>query len=234
MNCLKPAVEAAESSLDLTTAQRQRTVWRADGGAGSDELIGWLLDRGYQLLVKGHSNRRAHALGQKVQRWDPCLDFWLGEVEPPVTYSRPVQVFVKKRLKNDAFHYSYYVSTIKLPSKRAFMIQYDLRGGAEIEQFRHDKSGLHLAKRRKSRFYAQYGLILLTDLVHNLLADFQHHALQDSPFASFGPKRIVRDLLQIPGFLTFEGDNLIRIDLDKSNPNSASLCFCLEKYIFGD
>lgn len=234
MNCLQPAVEAVESSLDLGLAQRRRTVWRTDGGAGSDALIGWLIDREYHVLMKGHSNRRAHALGQKVRRWDEWAGSWIGEVDPPTHFKRPVQFFVKKRLKNEVFHYSYYVSTIKLSSKRAFIKAYDLRGGAEVEQFRQDKSGLHLAKRRKSQFYGQYGLILLTDLAHNLLANFRHKGLTDSPFASFGHKRMVRDLLQISGYLTFANDKLIRIDLDKSNENSEALCICLKKYLLSE
>jgi len=43
---------------------------------------------------------------------------------------------------------------------------------------------------------------LLTDLAHNLLADFQHRALIGSRFENYGPKRIIRDLLRIPGNLT--------------------------------
>ena len=46
------------------------------------------------------------------------------------------------------------------------MDRYNQRGGAEIEQFRADKSGLHLSARRKRDFSAQKALILLTDLAH--------------------------------------------------------------------
>ena len=48
---VQPAVLATETALDLSSKQRQRTVWRIDGGGGSDETITWLLERGYQLLV---------------------------------------------------------------------------------------------------------------------------------------------------------------------------------------
>ena len=37
-------------------------------------------------------------------------------------------------------------------------------------------------------FPAQKALILLTDLAHNLLADFHHTVLAETPFADFGPK----------------------------------------------
>jgi hypothetical protein len=47
------------------------------------------------------------------------------------------------------------------------MACYNRRGGAEVEQFRNDKNGLHLAARRKRGLLAQKSLILLTDLAHN-------------------------------------------------------------------
>jgi len=87
-----------------------------------------------------------------------------------------VRFFVKRRLKKGRFRHSYYVSTLSLPSKGHFLTAYNSRGGAEVEQFRNDKSGLGLAARRKQGFLAQTGFILLTDLVHNLLADFYHRA----------------------------------------------------------
>ena len=109
------------------------------------------------------------------------------------------------------------------------MAKYDDRGGAEVEQFRNDKNGLHLAARRKRRFPAQKALILLTDLAHNLLTDFHRMALTDTKFAGFGPKRMVRDLLAIPGRLTFEGTQLKRIDLLESHPYAKNILIGLKK-----
>lgn len=113
--------------------------------------------------------------------------------------------------------------------QQAFMRRYDLRGGAEIEQFRADKSGLHLSARRKQSFQSQRAIILLTDLTHNLLADFRRRALNDSPFSQWGLKRIVRDLLAIPGRLHFDGAQLNRIDLMETHPYAHNLLICLEK-----
>ena len=93
------------------------------------------------------------------------------------------------------------------------MALYDDRGGAEVEQFRTDKSGLGLEIRRKHSFLGQKGFVLLTDIAHNLLADFHHHALVGSRFEGFGPKRIVRDLLATPGRLFFENEKLVRVEL---------------------
>jgi hypothetical protein len=234
VHCLRPAVLAAENALALTPAQRKRVVWRIDGGAGSDEQLRWLLSRQYQVVAKGASNRRAEALARQVRRWDAYRDAWLGHVGSPVDLGRPVQMWVKKRRKGDRFCHSYYVSTLKLPSKGAQMACYDRRGGAEVEQFRNDKSGLHLAARRKRRLPAQKALVLLTDLAHNLLADFHHTALVGTPFEGFGPKRIVRDLLAIPGTLTFEGAQLKRIELLETHPHAEDMRICLERFCLDD
>lgn len=233
VHCFQPAVLATENALELAPEQRQRTVWRMDGGAGSDEQLRWLLARGYQVMAKGTSNRRAEALARHVRRWDAYENYWLGEVPPPINYGRPVRVFVKRRLKNGFFRHSYYVSTLSLPSKGLFMAHYDQRGGAEVEQFRNDKSGLNLTARRKQRFLAQKGYLLLTDLAHNLLADFQHRALVGSRFEGYGPKRIIRDLLHMPGQLTFEDGKIAKIELLSQKHFSQDLLICLERYCLG-
>jgi hypothetical protein len=234
VDCLQPAVQAAEIALELAPNQRERTVWRIDGGAGSDDRLKWLLERGYHVVAKGMSNRRAEALARQVRRWDAYQDVWLGEVEPPVDYGRPVHVYVKRRLKEQAFCHSYYVSSLTLPSKGLFMACYDNRGGAEVEQFRSDKSGLSLEVRRKHSFLAQKGYILLTDLAHNLLADFYHQALTGTRFEAYGVKRIVRDLLTVPGRLVFDGKKLVRVELLTLNHFARELAICLERYCSGD
>jgi hypothetical protein len=223
-------VLAAENALELDSSQRKRTVLRIDGGAGSDAHLRWLLDRGYHLMAKGMSNRRAKALARRVQRWDAYQDVWLGEVNPPVDYGRPVRVFVKRRLKEDDFRHSYYISTLSLPCKGQFMALYDLRGGAEVEQFRSDKSGLGLEIRRKHNFLAQKGFVLLTDIAHNLLADFHQRALVGSRFEGYGLKRIVRDLLATPGRLVFENGHLVRVDLLSLKQFSKDLAICLVRF----
>jgi len=233
VHCLQPAVLACETALELAPEQRKRTVWRMDGGAGSDEHLIWLLSRDYHILAKGISNRRAETLARQVPRWDAYgTRAWLGEVEPPIDYGCPVRVFVKRRLKDGQFLHSYYVSTLSLPSKGGFQRLYDARGGAEVEQFRSDKSGLGLEARRKRSFTGQQGYILLTDLAHNLLADFAHRGLVGSSFAGFGPKRIVRDLLNFPGLVTGHETSL-QIDLLTQNQFSEELAMCLERYCSG-
>jgi len=206
-----------------------------DGGAGSDDQFCWLLSRGYHVMGKGLSGYRAKTLANSVRRWD-CYqeDEQLAEVPAPIDYARPVRVFVKRRWKDGKWQHYYYLSTLQLPSKRHFIYYYHQRGGAEVEQFRQDKQGLYLAVRRKASFTGQQGFILLTDLVHNLLADFRNRALVDTRFTNYGLKRIVRDLLKIPGRLYFDGQQLKRIELLSLNQNSQDLIICLERYSLGE
>jgi hypothetical protein len=231
MHCLQAAVLAVESSFDLGPAERKRTLYRLDGGAGTDQNLRQLLARDYQVLSKGFSGKRAKALAARVQRWDRYEPHcWLGRVSPTFDLGRSIDVLVKKRFHKNKWKHSYYVTTLTFPSKTVFMDSYNLRGGAEVEQFRADKSGLHLSARRKGPFVAQKALVRLTDLAHNLLSDFSYRGLAHSPFAQWGLKRIVRDLLAIPGRLYFEAGQLKRIELLKSHPHTDALIICLERY----
>jgi hypothetical protein len=183
-------------------------------------------------MIKGSSNRRAEALARQVPRWDAYRDVQLGSVASPVDYGRPVQVVVKRRQDKDGHHrHSYYISTLRQPSKGALMRLYDDRGGAEVEQFRSDKSGLALAVRRKQSLIAQGALVQLTDLAHNLLADFQRQVLVDTPLQDWGAKRIVRDLLAMPGYLIFEGSQLKSIELNAAHPHAKWLVEHLPKLL---
>lgn len=221
----------AETALELSESQRKRTVWRLDGGSGSDAHITWLLERGYHLVAKGMNNQRAIALSRQVKRWDVYGEnAWLGEVAPPIDYGRPIRVFVKKRHKNGENVYSYYLISLSMPSKSMFIDRYDARGGAEVEQFRNDKTGLGLEARRKWNFAGQKAYILLTDLAHNLISGFLP-ALADSPFAGYGSKRIVRDLMNIPGKITFDGKKLVSIQLISQKQFSRDLIPCLKRAV---
>ena len=230
VNCFKPAVLEVERSLDLSKRQRKQIVWRFDSGAGSDGNYEWLLARGYQAVGKGYSGVRASAWEKYVKRWDKYRDCWLGEIDPPIDYGCPIRVFIKRRLTKEGYHYGYYVSTIKTLSKSDFMYFYDNRGGAEVEQFRGDKSGLHLQTRQKSSLLAQKGIVLLIDLAHNLLGDFYRKALENSRFNGYGNKRIIRKLFTIPGKLIFESGKLKRVELISGHENSGEMLKCLKKY----
>jgi len=216
--------------LELDEKQRQRTVWRMDGGGGSDANFRLLLQQGYQLHAKGFSSSHAAALAKQVSRWDAYADTWFDEVEPTFDLGRPFRVFVQRRRKKEKFLHNYFVITLKLPSKMHFLAYYNDRGGVETEQFREDKSGLAMDVRRKRSLQGQKGYIFLTDLAHNLLADFKHHALVGSRFEGYGIKRIVRDLLSMPGLLAFDDQKLVRVDLLSQKQYADDLLLCLQKY----
>jgi hypothetical protein len=114
---LPDALKGVQSSLELNKKQRRRTVWRMDGGGGSDANFRLLLQQGYQLHAKGFSSSRAAALAKKVSRWDAYADIWLGEVDPTFDLGRPIRVFIQRRRKKEQFLHNYFVSTLKLPSK---------------------------------------------------------------------------------------------------------------------
>lgn len=223
-----------ESSLELSLAQRKRTVWRMDGGAGSDAQLNWLLARDYHVITKGMSHFRAAKLASRAKRWDETDRGWVAEVPPPVELARPVRFFVHKQpnAKGKMVH-SVIVSSLRFPSKGAFLNFYYQRGSAEIAQFREDKSGLALAARRKCSFTGQQGFLHLTDLAHNLLAHFYNHALVGSPFEGYGQKRILRDLLHVPGRLVFDQGQLKRVELLSQMNLAEDLIICLKRYISG-
>jgi hypothetical protein len=225
---------AAKSSFDLAASRRRWVLWRLDGGFGGDDKLIWLLQRNYQVIVKGFSGRRAENLSRQVTRWNPYQAAWLGAVASPVDFGRDVHTWVKRRPEKEQFKHSYYLTTVKFHSLQAAMALYDQRGGTEDEQFRSDKQGLHLSARRKHAFLAQKALILLTDIAHNLLADFRHRALVGSIFADYAAKRIVRDLLAIEGNLVWEGDQLVRVELCRANPYAKALLGCLVRYCNGE
>ena len=231
VRCLRPAVLITENALELSPAQRKRTVWRLDGGSGSEEKLRWLLNREYHLVAKGMNHHRAHSLAKLVKRWDDYRDVSLGEVPGPHDYPRSVRLFVKRRQEKGRLIYNYYVTTLSTASKRLFLQDYDARGAAEIEQFRNDKQGLGLAARRKRSFLGQKAFVLLTDLAHNLMADFYNKALINSRFEPFGPKRIVRDLLHTPGLLSFDDNKLSQVDLLSLKHYSKALVSVLLRYI---
>lgn len=242
--CLQPAVLAVENTLDLAPARlkaensfelaakrRSQIVWRIDAGFGTDDKLRWLLGRDYQVMAKGHSGQRAKSLAKLVKRWSAYGDAWQGSVPAPVDYGREVKVVVKRRLKKGKFLHSFYLTTLKLPSNSQLLALYDQRGAMEVEPFRNDKQGLHLSSRRKRGFLAQKALVLLTDIAHNLLADFYHSVLTGSSFQGYGPKRIVRDLLAMEGRIHFETGQLTKVDLSTRHPHAEELLSCLVRYV---
>ncbi len=229
-HCLQGAVKTFEDLLKLSKKKRFKTIWRVDGGFGADKHINWLVKRNYQVVAKGASHRRGAKLARQVQRWIPVRsDKWVGRVDTPTEVNQVVNTFALRYQTQKGYKTGYIYSTLNLCARQTVYF-YDQRGGAETE-FRSDKSGgLFLHKRRKHKRDAQEIWVLLTDMAHNYLAWFAHHILADSPFAGWGPLRIGRDLLRIPGQIEIENRHLLSVKLLKSSPYAADLLPCLARF----
>lgn len=69
IKALQPLVEAAEATLQLDEAKRRRTIIRVDAGAGTEDDLNWLLERGYEIRAKEYSGRRIARLCKTVNEW---------------------------------------------------------------------------------------------------------------------------------------------------------------------
>lgn len=239
---LPELVAEAETVLDLDAARRARTILRIDGGGGTDQHIDWLLARGYHLLVKVYSSKRAAKLAESVRRWhaDPRVaGRQIGWVETPHPYRAATRQLVTRNRKDDGnWTYHAIATTVddatlyhlsgrpmpKTPSARALLLAtcraYDRRGGGIETQNRGDKQGLAITHRNKRRFAAQEMLILLAQLAHNVAIWCRDAVASAAPaFERFGVQRIVRDLFQLPGALSLDSrDRVAVIALNQRHP----------------
>jgi Transposase DDE domain group 1 len=199
--CLRPTVAAAERVLGLTPAQRRRTVLRLDGGFGTDANLNWALWHGYQVLAKGYSGKRANACARAVSQWEELRsgERWIAPAPTPLHYYRRTQTAVLKwKTEQGKYGHSLLTTSLREYSLGELAERYDDRAAIEAE-FKADKGGLQLHRRRKQRLAAQEALVLLTDLAHNLLAWSRGWLFRNSPFAEAGIYRIVKELFPIPG-----------------------------------
>jgi len=228
--CLIPAVENWEKQLSLPKKHRHKIIWRADQGFGTDANINWLLKRGYGLLIKGKSNRRAATLGHKVKRWHPVRgDKFVGRIPTPSTFYCPVDTIAVCYPTPQGLKYTYLISTLKW-SARETALHYDMRGGSET-QFRSDKNGgLQLHKRRKHQRDAQEIWIILTDMAHNYLSWLTYTLFDKTPFEDFGFLRLSRELFHLPGIVEFENGHLVSVKLMKSSPYANDLLQCFRRF----
>lgn len=220
VEALIPAVLTTEEFLGLTPDQRQRIIWRTDGGFGSDANLHWLINRGYHILAKGFSWKRALAWAGRVRDWVEVQpgQRWLAWAPEQLDFGHPTQIVVAQWLTpTGKLRHALYITTLlDLPLLTMIADLYDDRGGAEVE-IGSDKIGLNITHRRSQSMLAQEALILLADVAHNLLAWFYRDLLMGTRFAGYGPKRIIQQLLCIPGELVFEDETLVEVRLKQSH-----------------
>ena len=232
LKALVPLMQAAQTTLQLGAEQRARTLVRVDAGGGTRDDVNWLLTEGYQVLAKEYCSKRVQRLLKTVPLWYQDPDFpersfgWVSE--EPNDYVRPLRRLAVRTQRHDGTLASALLMTslssqdvlamLALPHPPtsdevaellAVLHLYDLRGAGIETAFKDDKQGLGLGKRNKKRMEGQELLIGLSQLAHNVLV-WAKGWLSQEPTARpillhYGIKRLVRDLLHIPGFLLFDG-----------------------------
>jgi hypothetical protein len=238
---LLPLVVAAEATLDLDVAKRERTLIRIDAGAGSISDINWLLMRGYFVVTKDYSTARARLLAGQVQDWvvdprdaerqvglvpGPACDYHAGPYRRSIT-----RIAVRCRLANGQWGVGVVVSSLPLAdacvlagldataatSDRrlalwAYVYLYDQRGGGVETSFKEDKQGLGISKRSKKRFAAQQVVALLGALAHNVLTWAKRWMLPVVPaIQRLGIKRLVRDVFGVTGRVQVDHEGHVRL-----------------------
>lgn len=210
-----------ENVLQIGARQRWQLCLRIDAGFGTDENLDWLLRQGYQLIAKNNSGRRAGAWGQRVAEWQVVEEGhrWVALPPDQLQFCVPTRTLAVRWLdhRTGNFKHALYVVTDLQRTALEVCQLYDLRGGFEVD-IRDDKQGLLLTHRRKRCWCAQEALLLLNDLAHNFLSMFRREVLVGTPMANFGPYRLIRDVLTIPGWAIVADDRLIELQLAESHP----------------
>jgi hypothetical protein len=255
---LQELVMTAETVLDLSVERRHQTILRVDAGGGRDDDINWLLERGYQILVKVKHYRRSAKLARSVTVWypDPKVEGReVGWVEAPHPYAKPTrQLAIRKRKQTG--EWSYHVLVFTLPDQALFWLgrhpfryhptpeqvllaalaAYDLRSGGAETMFKSSKQGLGLTRRNKRHFAAQEMLVLLAQLAYNLIA-WTHDLFAEAPnkLRTFGVLRMVRDAFHIPGRLELDTQgHLLQIVLCAKHPLAHSFTLGLAPILARD
>jgi hypothetical protein len=173
-----------------TKEQRQGVRLRLDGGFGTDDNINFALWRGYGVLAKMFSGKRARKLAQSVQEWVDVPSATLdgprqaGWVKTTKRYCRKTRQLATRKpnpKKKDGYSYAVIVTTDIEGELQQILSDYDARSGIPESSFCQDNQGLGLRKRRKHKFVAQQMLVLLSQLAHNLIQwikDWMIKALQ--------------------------------------------------------
>jgi hypothetical protein len=192
-----PTLAALETFLDLTPTQKRCTVLRSDAGFGSDDNVNHALAAQWQVLTKNKGGRRPQAFARDVVEddWQPLgSDRWVAQAAVPPSYVCPMQCLVLRWLTPSALvKYAIVLCSITDWTMAETIAHYDDRGACETE-IQADKTGLRMERRRKRRLAAQEALVLLTDIVHNLLAWVPQWMFSTEPLACFGPTRLIEDV----------------------------------------
>jgi len=232
---LKPALRELLGQWPWSRDQCHQIIVRSDAEQGTNANVSYVLWLGFQVLMKAYSGRRTQAWVKRTpaEAWqaDPTgTQRWLAPTPVKLRLGRCLDSYLLRWLDaKQKFAYATLLTTLPEPAFTQWEV-YHGRGGAETE-IRADKSGLQLHQRRKHTLDAQEAWIVLTDVAHNLLAWLRPWMLVGSTFESFGPKRVVYDLLNIPGQLVFVDGRLAKVALWETHPYAREMRLCLHNLL---
>ncbi len=232
---LQETIQAAEHLLGLDgegehiQAKRARTEIRLDSAWGSEGMITWLLERGYQVTGKFKSAQRVNKLVREISAWHPTSSAGreVAEVPQPISFVRSLQQYAVRTPSKDreaGYAYAVVFSSRTDLSMRQVVEEYDKRAGIEAD-LKGDKHGLALAVIRKRRFPAQKVVILLMQLAHNVLIWAREWLAPHAPrLHTYGIVRLIREVWAIPGRIKLAEQAVVRVRLRQAHPRARDVC----------
>jgi len=236
VNSLRSTVEVMEQLLAVTDRRhRGQMLIRLDAGFGSDANINWLLHRGYHILTKGYSSKRAVAIARQVRHWQQRdRGKWIAPVPSWLSgryYRRTQTVMLRwQHPKSRRFKYALLITSLWNRELADVSDLYDDRARIENE-IKADKGGLLLPRRRKKQLHAQEALVLLTDLAHNILAWTRRFWAVEPDIGDVGLYCIINDILTIPGKLLFHDRQLVKLRLKATHPLAKPVLACFARIL---
>ena len=226
---LQQAVAAAERLLGVegdsadAAAKRARIEFRLDSGWGSEEVIQWLLGRGYQVTGKFKSTARVQKLVRPITAWEPTTSPGrdVAPVPAPVALARPCAQYAVRTPSKD--RPSGYYQAVLFSSRlelgmQAVVDHYDARAGMEAD-LKGDKRGLGLGGLRKQKLAAQRLVVLLGQWAHNVLIWARRWLARGAPrLAAFGIVRLVQEVCAVPGRVKLTAAGVSRVRFHPEHP----------------
>jgi len=169
-----------------------------------------------------------------ITQWDEVSSGkWIAPAVKPIRYRRKTNTVVVrfKSQKGKIKHTLIIGSVLSFSSFEQVDLYYD-RAAMENE-IKADKGSLNLSKRRKRNLHAQEALVLLTDLAHNILGWTRPVWASQPALENGGIGFIIKNILEIPGKVMFEGNQLVKLRLKTSHPLSKPVLKCLEHLLDG-
>jgi hypothetical protein len=214
---------------EVAQAKRARIELRLDSGWGTDTILPWLLDRGYQVTGKFRSPARVRALVKDITAWTPTSSQGreVAAVPHPVAFARPLRQYAVRTPSTQTK--SGYCQAVLFTTRTDLSMtevvdQYDGRAGMEAD-LKGDKRGLGLGVIRKHRLPAQMVVVLLTQLAHNVLIWARGWLAERAPrLRRCGIVRLIQEVWAVPGRVKVRAAQVQRVRLCRAHPQARDVC----------